>query len=77
MTLFSSSITNINIFREHVGFKEAILNHIFKKMVLSKTNKYSPIYEISLKLFEVCIETIKNHDPQEFHNDNIESNNNI
>lgn len=66
-----------------MGFKEAILNHIFKKMVLSKTNKYSPIYEISLKLFEVCIETIKNHDldpahdlsMNEFHNDNKDSNN--
>lgn len=29
-------------------------------MILNKSNKYSSIYETSLKLFEVFVETIKN-----------------
>ena len=62
-------------FREFFGFKQAILHHIFKKMILSKSNKYSPIYETSLKLFEVCVEAIKNRPIIDAERkDNVESN---
>jgi hypothetical protein len=61
-------------FRELFGFKQAILHHIFKKMILSKSNKYSPIYETSLKLFEVCVEAIKNRPIVDIENkDDVES----
>lgn len=49
----------MNRFRELLGFKQVILHHVFQKMILQKSNKYSPIYETSLKLFEICIEAIK------------------
>jgi hypothetical protein len=50
----------MNVFRDNFGFKKAILLHVFQKMILQKSNKYSSIYETSLKLFEVFVETIKN-----------------
>ena len=50
----------MNVFRDNFGFKEAILQHVLQKMILQKSNNYSSIYETSLKLFEVFVETIKN-----------------
>ena len=51
----------MEVFRDNFGFKQAILDHVFSKMILSKaTEKYAPIYETSLKFFEIFIEAIKN-----------------
>ena len=43
-------------------------------MILNKTNKYSSIYETSLKLFEVFVETIKNEtDDDQRANDELQA----
>jgi len=64
----------MNVFRDNFGFKNAILSQVFQKMILNKSNKYSSIYETSLKLFEVFVETIKNEtDDDQRANDELQA----
>lgn len=60
IVLLSKSEKNMHTFRKYIGLKSGVLENLFYRMILAKPTKYLPIYENSLMLLEVFIQSLKN-----------------
>lgn len=57
---------NIKVFRNKIGFKQFIIENVFQDLIIKSPQRSPKIYETSLKLFNMFIESIENPEESQF-----------